>query len=1627
MDKRIFVFNVKTPTKEVSGESVQAISHRIKSDIAEKGDSARISGGLSKDVRFSQSNAFLYVRNGNRNVFKRFWEAITFKDVTQRKGATLAVEHLLKRFEDQPDAQHILVDIRREMRRSGGEIKATTLQSGLDALVKKFDASDGDRKQISKLDDKAIRQLAKKSGIAEKGFRAMRDHVRHRHLLLLGKPAGTPPSPKEVAKVASQILAWASTATHALESDMRALYFEAKGFASAYPDLMDRRLGMLHTPTLSQEAAFADAAKLLGAKEFDEDKLDDAAQMLASAIIGQLKKRGDGLAALFAADRGHYRHELSKALMDAVASQSSKADSGAARLEMPLGELFQRLDAFSGTVLSHALKASSLCFEGDALVEFSASGDRKTWDRDRERSPADGAAGISLYRKGKQTVLVKEIDVRPDPGSGAVPMDRQDASREALNHLLVNKSAPGLAPDVRLAPSTDGKVRLVMERPVYGNMGQFIHTQLQGDDRRPEAARAMCRPIAHALNRLHQVNMSHGTLHPEDVVLTPGDGDDVVVKLTNFGAAHHGAFMYAREDRVAASHGKSPERLAPTGTPQDAEASFSPQKDDVWAFGLMVYRMFSPDGRAAFPDVEADLKKAVKKYSDEYPVRPVGRGLPRNDSIPGEAREFIGWILNPDPVKRPSMADVLKHPFLEQHADDDALNLIHETGQLQDFIDSGPAQIREFAAKTGIAEVQVKAMIEYLRSGRDSEAPGDAQDAGSLAGFVNAFRAFVANRKQDTHAHVIFALHDRVEAFAAANPDLVANPPGNGAQAGSPAIAATPDSVTGVLGNLARLRFKANAKVSGVVTSKTVNGVKEPQFGVRIRNRDRNALQRITDRLAGAHIARREATERSVQHLLKRFEDQPGTEEILGRLRAVIRNPRRTLRAQELTDGLNRLVDKFNLDSVGNKALKAFVEKEGAGVLAFSKATGIPEDLIAAMQAHLRHRSALLDGSAAGKPPALERVADFAWAFERYMREAPTLLADPALSALEAEVRAFALSRPDLMGLRAGMVHTPGLTEKISFAKAAKLLGQPGGLDAQRAADAAKQLARLIVRSLQRPENAGRDLPMLFASTLGVEYCRELSNALKTAIAEQGAALTSGKAQSPLRPDKLATRLAGFSKAVYAEVLKNLPDHCDGGNVVEGNPATTWTRGATLSSDGATAEVFVYGNAEDTVVVKEMKSYEVRYQDGKNDREDDFKEARLHQHINATAPAAASRLHAVVQSEKGSVRFVMEHAVYGDLAGYMKTASGRADPARNEATLSLCKQVAENLYELHTLANVGHVDFKPANVLLTRGAGGAVLAQLTDFGASREGKFMHLREDPVESPYWKSPERLAPRKGPNGPRFSTHAADVWAFGVTVYQMYARNGSNPFDRPGFNQDVNQAILDYAQNYLATATAGSNLDFDAHEIPEPVRPFIRWILNPDPAARPTMAEILQHKFMTSTAPLSAAARMFIQNSVGADLEGEAGAVDATGARTRPTTPPDGVESDEAISSSDAAPPGRRPPAPVSADEESSALVESPESASDNQRGRSASGLTSDSSAEESTASGDESGPSGTFKAKVVPDRPDTDNEKAMKKSAETKQENVGMNTMLNPHLKVKRQRKGMTQGTFVKPSGSEESSS
>ncbi|AQZ60645.1 putative serine/threonine protein kinase [[Actinomadura] parvosata subsp. kistnae] len=129
-------------------------------------------------------------------------------------------------------------------------------------------------------------------------------------------------------------------------------------------------------------------------------------------------------------------------------------------------------------------------------------------------------------------------------------------------------------------------------------------------------------------------------------------------------------------------------------------------------------------------------------------------------------------------------------------------------------------------------------------------------------------------------------------------------------------------------------------------------------------------------------------------------------------------------------------------------------------------------------------------------------------------------------------------------------------------------------------------------------------------------------------------------------------------------------------------------------------------------------------------------------------------------------------------------------------------------------AGVVHRDFKPANVLLGRDG-----PRVIDFGIARAmGHSLTVTSSIVGTPAYMAPEQLAGE--PVGP-----AADVFAWaGVMVF---AATGAPPFGNDSLPLVIRRILHD--EPYLG-------------ELPGPLRPIVQACLAKNPAARPSMQDVL-----------------------------------------------------------------------------------------------------------------------------------------------------------------------------------------
>jgi len=132
---------------------------------------------------------------------------------------------------------------------------------------------------------------------------------------------------------------------------------------------------------------------------------------------------------------------------------------------------------------------------------------------------------------------------------------------------------------------------------------------------------------------------------------------------------------------------------------------------------------------------------------------------------------------------------------------------------------------------------------------------------------------------------------------------------------------------------------------------------------------------------------------------------------------------------------------------------------------------------------------------------------------------------------------------------------------------------------------------------------------------------------------------------------------------------------------------------------------------------------------------------------------------------------------------------------------------------------VAHLDIKPENIMVGKGGH----TTLIDFGLASDSK--------VCTSYRGSPEYAAPeiwRRMPYNPA----SADVWSLGVVLF--IALCGYSPFD---------------TASAAATMVLSPILDWPRHiEISHQAKALVESMLQVNPADRPTMKEILQHRWIT-----------------------------------------------------------------------------------------------------------------------------------------------------------------------------------
>ena len=180
--------------------------------------------------------------------------------------------------------------------------------------------------------------------------------------------------------------------------------------------------------------------------------------------------------------------------------------------------------------------------------------------------------------------------------------------------------------------------------------GELFNRIIQQKSLNEEDAAHIIKEIATAVKFLHDMNIAHRDLKPENILLS-GDGDDAVLKLTDFGFAKQASEGQSLQTACFTPYYAAPEVLTP---------GLYDKSCVIWSLGVILYILlcgyppfYSEDGTP----LSAGMKRRIQG----------GQFAMDGDDwaeVSEEAKELVKGCLRVDAEERLGVEDVLKHPWI---------------------------------------------------------------------------------------------------------------------------------------------------------------------------------------------------------------------------------------------------------------------------------------------------------------------------------------------------------------------------------------------------------------------------------------------------------------------------------------------------------------------------------------------------------------------------------------------------------------------------------------------------------------------------------------------------------------------------------------------------------------------------------------------------------------------------------------------------------------------------------------------------------------------------------------------------------------------------------------------------
>ncbi|EFJ46110.1 hypothetical protein VOLCADRAFT_93525 [Volvox carteri f. nagariensis] len=221
------------------------------------------------------------------------------------------------------------------------------------------------------------------------------------------------------------------------------------------------------------------------------------------------------------------------------------------------------------------------------------------------------------------------------------------------------------------------RVVLVQEYAAQGDLYEILQ-QIGGRMPHEQVADGVMRPFLEALSYLHSRGVCHRDIKPENILLS----QNWRLLLADFGVSidlnqERAVTRAGTEGYMAPEVERCPLKHAPHENKDDPRYAYSTAVD-IWAGGVLAYELM-----VGFPPVVKSSPSTAAASSADKRSVPDGdsvSGFVRSQmtpaslhfpaSVPPAARDFVIAALAPDPLERPTAAQLLRHPWLQPKADD---------------------------------------------------------------------------------------------------------------------------------------------------------------------------------------------------------------------------------------------------------------------------------------------------------------------------------------------------------------------------------------------------------------------------------------------------------------------------------------------------------------------------------------------------------------------------------------------------------------------------------------------------------------------------------------------------------------------------------------------------------------------------------------------------------------------------------------------------------------------------------------------------------------------------------------------------------------------------------------------